>query len=110
MAELCFPVPPLADDVMVGGVSLPEVRLDRGCAAVRYWLASGARGRGAATHAVGLLAQWAFAGLRLARPELTCGADREAPQPVAGRCGFSREGRFVLTRLDQRGPRSRGTW
>jgi RimJ/RimL family protein N-acetyltransferase len=83
---------PREQGVMVGGVSLQEVRLDRGCAAVGYWLAPGARGRGAATHAVRLLARWAFAGLGLARLELTCAPDNEASQRVAGRCGFSREG------------------
>ncbi len=83
---------PHDQDVVLGGVSLHWVRLDQGCAAVGYWLAPGARGRGAATHAVRLLARWAFAELGLARLELTCGPDNEASQHVAGRCGFSREG------------------
>jgi len=103
MAELWFPVPPLAGDVVLlrpwreadvvlGCVSLEDVRLDQGCAAVGYWLAPGARGRGAAAQAVRLLARWAFAELGLARLELTCGPDNEASQHVAERCGFSREG------------------
>jgi RimJ/RimL family protein N-acetyltransferase len=79
-------------DLVLGSVSLQEVRLAHGCAAVGYWLAPGARGRGAATHAVRLLARWAFAGLGVARLELTCGPDHEASQHVAERCGFSREG------------------
>ena len=79
-------------DVLLGSVSLHEVRLDQGCAAVGYWLAPEARGRGAATHAVRLLARWAFAELGLARLELTCGPDNAASQHVAERCGFSREG------------------
>ncbi len=79
-------------DVVLGGVSLHEVRLDQGCAAVGYWLAPEARGRGAATQAVRLLARWAVAELGLARLELTCGPDNEASQHVAERCGFSREG------------------
>jgi RimJ/RimL family protein N-acetyltransferase len=83
---------PRDQDVMLGAVSLDEVRLGQGCAAVGYWLAPGARGRGAATQAVRLLALWAFAGLGLARLELTCGPDNEASQLVAERCGFSREG------------------
>ena len=85
-------VEPRAQDAVLGCVSLQEVRLDQGCAAVGYWLAPEARGRGAATHAVRLLARWAFAELRLARLELTCGPDNEASQHVAERCGFSREG------------------
>jgi RimJ/RimL family protein N-acetyltransferase len=83
---------PHDQDVVLGAVSLQEVRLDQGCAAVGYWLAPRARGRGAATQAVRLLARWAFAELGLARLELTCGPDNEASQHVAGRCGFSREG------------------
>jgi RimJ/RimL family protein N-acetyltransferase len=83
---------PHDQDVMLGAVSLDEVRLAQGCAAVGYWLAPGGRGRGAAAHAVRLLARWAFAELGLARLELTCGPDNEASQRVAERCGFSREG------------------
>lgn len=83
---------PHDQDVVLGCVSLYEVRLDHGCAGIGYWLGPGARGRGAATQAVRLLAGWAFAELGLARLELTCGPDNEASQLVAGRCGFSREG------------------
>jgi RimJ/RimL family protein N-acetyltransferase len=83
---------PHDQDVVLGCVSLHEVRLGQGCAAVGYWLAPGARGRGAATAAVRLLARWAFAELGVARLELTCGPDNQASQHVAERCGFSREG------------------
>lgn len=79
-------------DVVLGSASLSEVRLDQGSAAVGYWLAPEARGRGVATQAVRVLARWAFAELGLARLELTCSPDNEASQHVAGRCGFSREG------------------
>jgi RimJ/RimL family protein N-acetyltransferase len=79
-------------DVVLGSVSLHEVRLRHGCSAVGYWLAPEARGRGTATHAVRLLARWAFAELGLARLELTCGPDNDVSQQVAERCGFSREG------------------
>ncbi len=79
-------------DLLLGSVSLHEVRRDQGCAAVGYWLAPQARGRGAATQAVCLLARWAFAELGLARLELTCGPGNEASQQVAVRCGFTREG------------------
>jgi RimJ/RimL family protein N-acetyltransferase len=83
---------PHDQDLVLGGVSLYEVRLDHGSAAIGYWLAPEARGRGAATHAVRLLARWAFAELGLARLELTCGPDNEASRHVAERCGFAREG------------------
>jgi RimJ/RimL family protein N-acetyltransferase len=58
---------PRDESVLLGSVWLAEVRPDQGCAAVGYWLAPAARGRGAATHAVRLLAQWAFAELGVAR-------------------------------------------
>ena len=85
-------VEPCDQDVVLGAVSLYEVRLDQGCAAIGYWLAPEGRSRGAATQAVRLLARWAFAELGLARLELTCGPDNEASQRVAERCGFSRAG------------------
>ena len=85
-------VGPHDQDVVLGCAYLYEVRLDHSRAAVGYWLAPEARGRGAATHAVRLLARWAFAELGLARLELTCGPDNEPSQHVAERCGFSREG------------------
>jgi RimJ/RimL family protein N-acetyltransferase len=85
-------VDPQDQDVVLGCVSLSEVRLDHGSAAVGYWLAPAGRGRGAATHAVRLLARWAFGELGLARLELTCGPDNVASQHVADRCGFSHEG------------------
>jgi RimJ/RimL family protein N-acetyltransferase len=67
---------PRDQDVVLGAVSLYEVRLDQGCAAVGYWLAPEARGRGAGTHAVRLLARWAFAELGLA----PAGADLRSRQ------------------------------
>jgi RimJ/RimL family protein N-acetyltransferase len=60
--------------------------------AVGYRLTAGARGRGVATHAVRLLAGWAFDALGLGRLEITCGPDNLASQHVAERCGFTREG------------------
>ena len=85
-------VEPHGHGVMLGGASLNDVDQDQRRAAVGYWLAPEARGRGAATHAVRLFARWAFADLQLARLELTCGPDNQASQRVAERCGFTREG------------------
>jgi RimJ/RimL family protein N-acetyltransferase len=83
---------PRDHSVVLGSVSLYEFRPDQGCAAVGYWLAPGARGRGVATQAICLLTRWAFAELGIVRLELTCGPDNEASQRVAERCGFTREG------------------
>lgn len=79
-------------DVVLGGASLNGVDLSQGRAAVGYWLAPEARGRGFATRSVRLLAGWAFEDLGVVRLELTCGPDNRASQRVAERCGFTREG------------------
>jgi RimJ/RimL family protein N-acetyltransferase len=85
-------VEPHNDDAMLGGGSLNGISAEQGRAAIGYWLAPSARGRGVATHAVRLIARWAFGDLQLARLELTCGPDNRASQRVAERCGFTREG------------------
>jgi RimJ/RimL family protein N-acetyltransferase len=85
-------VEPHDEGVLLGGGSLNNVELREGRAAIGYWLAPHARGRGVATHAVRLLAGWAFRDLQVARLELTCGPDNLASQRVAARCGFTREG------------------
>ena len=61
-------------------------------AGIGFWLTPEARGCGAATHTVRLLAGWAFSLWGLQRIELTCGPDNDSSQRVAGRCGFVREG------------------
>jgi RimJ/RimL family protein N-acetyltransferase len=79
------------DNALLGGASVHDIELDQGRASVGYWVAAHARGRGVATHAVRLLAAWAFDELGLARLQLTCGPDNVASQRVAERCGFTRE-------------------
>jgi RimJ/RimL family protein N-acetyltransferase len=85
-------VEPHDDDVVLGGGSLNSIDVEQGRAAIGYWLAPSARGRGVATHAVRLIARWAFNDLQVARLELTCGPDNRASQRVGERCGFTREG------------------
>jgi RimJ/RimL family protein N-acetyltransferase len=77
---------------VLGGASLHGVELPEQRAAVGYWLAAHARGRGVATHPTLLLARWGFERLGLERLELTCAPDNPASQRVAERCGFTREG------------------
>lgn len=85
-------VEPRDDDVVLGGASLNDLNLTVRRAAIGYWLAPYARGAGVATHAVRLIAEWAFGDLGVARLEITCGPDNVASQRVAERCGFTREG------------------
>lgn len=80
------------DGHLLGGASLYQLDADGGIARLGYWLAAPARGRGLATTAVRLIADYAFTGLGLQRLELTCGPDNVASQRVAQRAGFSQEG------------------
>ena len=89
----------------LGVVSLRVAERDPGLAAVGYWLRAGARGRGAATVAVQLVARWAFEALGVRRLELTTAPDNVASQRVAERAGFTREGvlrELTATRNDGR--------
>jgi len=79
-------------DHIWGGASIYDLDAGQARAAVGYWLAAPARGRGVATRTVRLLAGWAFAELGVERLELTCAPDNVASQRVALRCGFVREG------------------
>jgi RimJ/RimL family protein N-acetyltransferase len=79
-------------DHVWGGASVYDVNIDAARAAVGYWLAPQARGRGVATRTLRLLARWAFDRVAIARLELTCAPDNVASQRVAERCGFVREG------------------
>jgi RimJ/RimL family protein N-acetyltransferase len=76
----------------LGVVSLRVAERDPRLAAVGYWLLAEARGRGAATVAVQLVARWAFDVLGVRRLELTTARDNVASQRVAERAGFTREG------------------
>jgi RimJ/RimL family protein N-acetyltransferase len=76
----------------LGLVSLRIAERDPGLAALGYWLRPEARGRGAATAAVQLVARWAFDELGVQRLELTTAPENVASQRVAERAGFTREG------------------
>lgn len=85
-------VEPRDREKVLGGASLYGLSREQGTALVGYWLTPQARGRGVASAAVRLLAQWGFTTLALARIELTCAPDNDASARVAARCGFVREG------------------
>jgi RimJ/RimL family protein N-acetyltransferase len=89
--EFAF-VEPDDDGAILGGGGIYDRDADERRAAIGYWLAAHARGRGVATEAVRLLARWSFDRLQLERLQITCGPDNIASQRVAERCGFTREG------------------
>jgi RimJ/RimL family protein N-acetyltransferase len=85
---------------LLGSVGLLGFDWDERRCEVGYWLASWARGRGAATSAVRLLAPWGLRELGLARVALHTTPDNEPSQRVAERAGFTREG--VLRSFEER--------
>jgi RimJ/RimL family protein N-acetyltransferase len=87
-----FVIADAADAGPLGLVSLRIAERDPGLAAVGYWLRPEARGRGAATVAVQLIARWAFDELGVERLELTTAPENVTSQRVAERAGFTREG------------------
>lgn len=81
-----------ADDRLLGTVGVHVRRPHDQTAEIGYWLAAEARGRGAMTRAVRLVADWAFAALGLWRLEILVHPDNPGSQGVAERAGFTREG------------------
>lgn len=59
-----------------------------------YWIVPEARGRGAGTAAVRLVAPWALEALDLRRLEAWVEPDNEASQHVLRSAGFQQEGRL----------------
>ncbi len=76
----------------LGLIELHQVADDPGLAEVGYWLRREARGHGAATTAVRLVAGWAFGELGIGRLNLQTAPENLASQRVAERAGFTREG------------------
>jgi RimJ/RimL family protein N-acetyltransferase len=77
---------------LLGAVGLVGIDWDREQAEIGYWTATGARRRGVAARAVGVLPGWAFAELGLSRLQLMPYAANEASARVADRAGYTREG------------------
>lgn len=81
------------DDLLVGGVTLGQVR--RGVvqtATLGYWLGEAFARRGMMTAAVITVITYAFATLRLHRIEASCLPHNEASMRLLERVGFTREG------------------
>jgi len=80
------------DGTPAGSVALAEIA--HGNAMVRYWLLPKARGRGLASRAVRLLANWSFSRLDLGRLAAFIELENRASEAVLERCGFVKEGRL----------------
>lgn len=80
------------DDRARGQIGLWPRRDDPGRAGIGYWLAPSARGRGFASAAVRLVADWAWTLGTIERLELFIEPSNAASIAVAEATGFSREG------------------
>jgi RimJ/RimL family protein N-acetyltransferase len=84
-----------ADDRLLGSFSLMELDREPGYGEIGYWVAAEARGRGIATRAVRLLAQWGRDELGLTRIEALPHKDNAASRRVAEKAGFRDTGELV---------------
>ncbi len=78
------------DDRVLGNVILLRFDWEARVAEIGYWLLPSARGRGAATRAAALLAEWAFDELGLELLEFDIVPGNVASQQVVGRLGAER--------------------
>jgi RimJ/RimL family protein N-acetyltransferase len=92
------------DDALLGAIGLNVIDWERRSADLGYWIVPAARGRGAATSAVRLLTQWAFAELGLAVIELRPHRENAASQAVALRAGYAPVSATVTRRTSGGGP------
>ena len=93
----------IASRTAIGNVVLLR-RPQSGVAGIGYWIVPEARGCGAASRAVGLLATWGTDQAGFARVEAWVEPDNVGSIRVLERCGFVREGRLrsFLTFPDRR--------
>lgn len=92
--EPTFAIVDRADGALVGTIAVHRRAEDPGKAAVGYWIAQAARGRGVATRATQIVARWAFQHPELVRLELMTLVGNDASGGVARAAGFAHEGRL----------------
>jgi RimJ/RimL family protein N-acetyltransferase len=90
--EVALAIADAASGAPLGSIGLRRTADDPWIAEAGYWVAREARGRGVATRALRLLADWALPALGLARLQLTTHEENVASQRVAEAAGFQREG------------------
>ena len=84
-----------AQDRLLGSFSLMELDHEPGYGEIGYWVASEARGRGIATRAVRLLADWAREELELTKVDILPHKDNAPSRRVAEKAGFRDTGELV---------------
>jgi RimJ/RimL family protein N-acetyltransferase len=76
------------DGRLLGSFGVMELDREPGYGEIGYWVAAAARGRGVATRAVRMLADWARAELGLTTIEILPHRDNAASRRVAEKAGF----------------------
>lgn len=90
--EFSFAVLDVTDQRLLGVCGINFIEWPALRANLGYWVRSSATGRGIATSAARLLAQYAFGELGLERLEIVAAIDNHASQQVALKVGAQREG------------------
>jgi RimJ/RimL family protein N-acetyltransferase len=91
-SELHLVIVDARDGGLLGAIGFTGIDWGDLRGSIGYWIARGARGRGIATRAVGLLASWGFDELGFGRIEIKTEPGNAISQRVAQRAGFTREG------------------
>ena len=91
-SEYNFAIIDREDGAFLGVCGLTKIDKDNRLANTAYWVRSSKVGRGIASSALGLLAQFAFEELKLNRIEIIPAIDNEASQRVATKAGAVKEG------------------
>jgi RimJ/RimL family protein N-acetyltransferase len=90
-AMVAFVILDESDGTVLGGAALHHVDLAEAHGEIGYWLVPEARGRGVATRAARIVAEWGFS-LGLERIEAQTNLGNAPSQRVLERAGFRREG------------------
>jgi RimJ/RimL family protein N-acetyltransferase len=84
-----------AQDRLLGSFGLMELDREPGYGEIGYWVVADARGRGVATRAVRLLADWARDELQLTHIDVLPHKDNVASRRVAEKAGFVDTGELI---------------
>jgi RimJ/RimL family protein N-acetyltransferase len=85
-------VDPRDEETLLGAIAIFDINADTRTAEVGYWLVAGARGRGIASRALGLISSWGADELGTRAMVAICDLDNEASQSVLTRAGFQPHG------------------
>ncbi len=99
-----FVIADRATGELLGAIGVHNLDERTGRAEVGYWVSARARGRGVASRALGLVADWTLETVGLARLEALVFVENERSHRVAVRAGFER-GPVARARIEHHGRR-----